>query len=69
MFVIYNKWIFGLAQFQAKESTDIPDNIYEKILNEIKKQRLLNKSITPKQMRAILKNLIIINIMNMFNIL
>ena len=34
MFVIYNKWIFGLAQFQAKESTDIPDNIYEKILNE-----------------------------------
>ena len=57
MFVIYNKWIFGLAQFQAKESTDIPDNIYEKILNEIKKQRLLNKSITPKQMRAILKKL------------
>jgi hypothetical protein len=50
----FNEW---LAQFQAKESTDIPDHIYEKILNEIKKQRLLNKSITPKQMRAILKKL------------
>lgn len=49
--------MIGLAQFQAKESTDIPDHIYDQILNEIKKQRLINKSITPKQMRAILKKL------------
>ena len=47
----------GLAQFQAKESTDIPDEIYNNILVEMKKQRLLDKFITPKKMRAILKKL------------
>ena len=50
----FNEW---LAQFQAKESTDIPDEIYDKILFEMKKQRLLDKFITPKKMRAILKKL------------
>ena len=49
--------IYGLAQFQAKESTDIPDDVYDKILHEIKKQRLLDKFITPKRMRSILKKL------------
>ena len=50
----FNEW---LAQFQAKESTDIPDEVYEKILVEMKKQRLLDKFITPKKMRSILKKL------------
>lgn len=49
-----NEW---LAQFQAKETTDIPDEIYEKILLEIKKQKLINKRITPTKMREILKKL------------
>ena len=50
----FNEW---LAQFQAKESTDIPEDVYEKILEEIKKQRLLDKNITPRRMRIILKKL------------
>ena len=50
----FNEW---LSQFQAKESTDISDEIYDKILKEIKKQRLLDKFMTPKKMRAILKKL------------
>jgi hypothetical protein len=50
----FNEW---LAQFQAKESTDIPDEVYDKILVEMKKQRLLDKFITPKKMRSILKKL------------
>ena len=50
----FNEW---LAQFQAKESTDIPDVVYDKILIEMKKQRLLDKFITPKKMRSILKKL------------
>jgi len=50
----FNEW---LAQFQAKESTDIPEDVYEKILVEIKKQRLLEKNITPRRMRIILKKL------------
>lgn len=50
----FNEW---LAQFQAKESTDIPEDVYEKILVEIKKQRLLDKTITPRKMRVILKKL------------
>ena len=50
----FQEW---LAQFQAKESTDIPEDVYEKILLEMKKQRLLEKNITPKRMRDILKKL------------
>ena len=50
----FNEW---LAQFQAKESTDIPEDVYERILDEIKKQRLLDKNISPRKMRAILKKL------------
>ena len=49
-----NEW---LAQFQAKESTDIPDDVYEKILLEIKKEKLINKRLKPKKMRDILKRL------------
>ena len=35
----FNEW---LAQFQAKESTDIPEDVYEKILVELKKERIEN---------------------------
>lgn len=45
-----------LAQFQAKETTDIPEEIYNEILVEIKKQRITNMAdITPEKMRLILR--------------
>ena len=45
-------------QVQGKESTDIPDEVFEKILNELKKEKITDtKSITPKQMRSILKKI------------
>jgi hypothetical protein len=45
-------------QVQGKESTDIPDEIFEKILNEIKKEKILDtKTITYTKMREILKRL------------
>jgi len=51
----FNEW---LAQFQAKESTDIPKEIYDEILIELKKERILNvNSLTQKKLREILKKL------------
>ena len=51
----FNEW---LAQFQAKESTDIPKEIYDEILNELKKERILNvNNLTQKKLREILKKL------------
>ena len=45
-------------QVQGKESTDIPNEIFEKILNEIKKEKIIDtKSITYNKMREILKRL------------
>jgi predicted RNA-binding Zn-ribbon protein involved in translation (DUF1610 family) len=45
-------------QVQGKESTDIPDEIFEKILNEIKKEKISDtKTITYTKMREILKRL------------
>lgn len=45
-------------QVQGKESTDIPDEIFEKILNEIKKEKIEDtKTITYNKMREILKRL------------
>ena len=45
-------------QVQGKESTDIPDDIFEKILIEIKKEKINDtKSITYNKMREILKRL------------
>ena len=47
-----------LAQFQAKETTDIPDEIYNEILVEIKKERIKNMAtITPDKMRVILRKI------------
>ena len=45
-------------QVQGKESTDIPDEIFEKIINEIKKEKISDtKKITYAKMREILKRL------------
>jgi len=47
-----------LSQFQAKESTDIGDGIYNKILKELKKERYINiKNITADKIREVLKKL------------
>lgn len=46
------------AQIQGKESTDIPTEIFEKILAEIKKEKITDtKKITNTKMREILKKL------------
>ena len=50
-----NEW---LNQIQGKETTDIPEEIYDKILMEIKKQRITNMTdITYDKMKKILKQL------------
>jgi hypothetical protein len=47
-----------LAQFQAKETTDIHEDVYNEILVEIKKERITNMAlITPEKMRALLKKI------------
>ena len=47
-----------LAQFQAKETTDIPQEVYDKILVELKKERIVDMSVlTPIKIREILKKL------------
>ena len=47
-----------LAQFQAKETTDIPETVYNDIITEIKKERIKNMSlITSDKMRIILKKI------------
>ena len=51
----FNEW---LAQFQAKETTEIPENIYRDIYNELKKNINLDlKKINYKQIRDVLKKL------------
>ena len=50
----FNEW---LAQFQAKESTEIPKEVFDKILVEIKKERITNMvKITQTKLKKILKN-------------
>jgi hypothetical protein len=45
-------------QVQGKESTDIPDIVFENILNELKKEKITDtKTLTYKTMRCILKKL------------
>ena len=47
-----------LSQFQAKESTDIDNDIFEKIVEELKKEAYLDiKNITSHKVREILKKL------------
>ena len=51
----FNEW---LAQFQAKETTDIPADVYHGIIHEIKKDPFLSvEKITYKNVREILKKL------------
>ena len=51
----FNEW---LAQFQAKETTDIPNEIYQKVSEELKKNINIDiKNITNLQVRDILKKL------------
>ena len=51
----FNEW---LAQFQAKESTDIPQDVYDQILLELKKERITDmKLLSPGKLREILKKL------------
>jgi hypothetical protein len=51
----FNEW---LAQFQAKESTEIPDEVYEKILIEIKKERIVKlEKLDTKKIRQYLKKI------------
>lgn len=47
-----------LAQFQAKGSTDIPQDVLDQIIHELKKQRITDfKNIKYRQMREILRKL------------
>jgi hypothetical protein len=51
----FNEW---LAQFQAKESTEIPPEVYDMILMELKKERILDtRTIKQTKVREILKKL------------
>ena len=46
-----------LAQFQAKETTQIPEDVFENIKNQIKKERISLKQMTNKKAKDILKKL------------
>lgn len=51
----FNEW---LAQFQAKESTDIPKEVYRKVLAELTKDKhMTTQSITAERVRGILRRL------------
>jgi len=51
----FNEW---LAQFQAKESTEIPDSVFTLILSELKKDKNLKiQQITTSTIRTILKKI------------
>lgn len=51
----FNEW---LAQFQAKESTEIPQEIYDEILIQLKKERITSMStLKPTKLREILRKM------------
>lgn len=51
----FNEW---LAQFQAKESTDIPQEIYDQILLQLKKERITNMAaLKAPKLREILRRM------------
>lgn len=50
-----NEW---LAQFQAKETTEIPTEIFEQIQTELRKERIIDtQKLKPSKLREILKKL------------
>jgi hypothetical protein len=51
----FNEW---LAQFQAKESTEIPADVYDEILVQLKKERITNmNTLKPTKLREILRKM------------
>jgi predicted nucleic acid-binding Zn-ribbon protein len=51
----FNEW---LAQFQAKESTEIPNEVYDTILIQLKKEQITNMSLLkPSKLREILRKM------------
>jgi len=51
----FNEW---LAQFQAKESTEIPADVYDAILYQLKRERITNvSSLKPTKLREILRKM------------
>jgi hypothetical protein len=51
----FNEW---LAQFQAKESTEIPTEVYDAICTELKKERIMDyRTLSRLKVREILKKL------------
>lgn len=51
----FNEW---LAQFQAKESTEIPTYVYDEIVDELKKERISDySSLKPSKIKEILRKL------------
>lgn len=51
----FNEW---LAQFQAKESTEIPNEVYDTILVQLKKEQIINmSSLKPSKLREILRKM------------
>ena len=50
----FNEW---LAQFQAKESTEIPEEVFDMIQAQIAKERILPSSLNRSKIREILKKL------------
>ncbi len=48
----------GISQIQGKESTDIPSEVYDQILIELKKQKITNMAdLTAKKIKEILRRL------------
>ena len=59
----------GSINFKLKESTEIPKEVFDKILVEIKKERITNMvKITQTKLRKILKKLKLNKYMNMYHI-
>jgi len=50
----FNEW---LAQFQAKESTEIPEEVFDNIQAQIRKERIQPSSLNRSKIREILKKL------------
>lgn len=50
----FNEW---LAQFQAKETSELPSDIYKDVHGEMKKHKLLDREVSYAKMREILKKL------------
>lgn len=51
----FNEW---LAQFQAKESTEIPEDVYDAILFQLKREQITNMStLKPTKLREILRKM------------